>query len=96
MEEKVTAEQLEKAKTAIKNIFIIRATLWVIALGATIYWIAVEYDLRCRQFIFDPYEFAGIFRPIFYTCLVITIVAIVISFILRKITLEIKRQNGIR
>lgn len=95
MEQQVTLEQQEKAKTAVRNIFIVRAVLWVVALAATLYWIFVSFDLY-NQGIFDPYEYATILRPILYTCLIIAIVAIIICFILRAVAKEIKRQNGLR
>lgn len=88
-------ENVEKALKAVKNILIIRAVLWVVALASTLYWVFVSFKLY-HDHIFDPYEYATILRPILYTCLIISVVAIAICFLLRRISNEIKRQNGIR
>lgn len=86
---------MEKAKKIIKTLFITRVVLWIIAAGVTLYWIVFQYKLYLDG-IHDPYEYATILRPILYTCLIIAIVALAIAFILRRIMIEIKRQNNIR
>lgn len=86
---------MEKAKKQIKIFFIVRICLWVIAAVSTLVWIWYSIKLH-RDGIFDPYEYATLLRPVFYTCLIISFVAICVSFLFRKISLEIKRQNNIR
>jgi len=86
---------MEKAKKQTKTLFIVRICLWVIAAVSTGIWIWYSIKLH-NDGIFDPYEYATLLRPVFYTCLIIAIAAICISFLLRKITIEIKRQNDIR
>ena len=86
---------MEKAKKTIKALFITRICLWVVAAVSTGIWICYSFKLHADG-IFDPYEYATLLRPVFYTCLIIAIVAICVSFFLRKVTVEIKRQNNIR
>ncbi len=68
-----------------KTLFIIRICLWIIALASTIYWNYYSIMLH-RNGIYDPAEYATLMRPVLYTCLIISIVAIVISFILFAIS----------
>lgn len=75
----------------IKRLFIARIVMWIVALGATVYWIYWNYKLYSLK-IFDVHAFATIFRPKFYTALVISIVAICISFYLRHISDGIKKK----
>lgn len=84
-----------KGEIAVRNIFIMRAVLWLVAFVSTLYWIVVSFKLYSDG-IFDPYEYATILRPILYTCLIIAVAAIGIAFILRRISDEVKRQNEIR
>ncbi len=84
-----------KGEIAVRNIFIMRAVLWLVAFVSTLYWIVVSFKLYSDG-IFDPYEYATILRPILYTCLIIAVVAIIFAFILRRISDEVKRQNEIR
>ena len=86
---------MEKAKKAIKKIFIIRICLWVVAAASTGYWIWYSFKLTWDG-IFDPYEYSSLLRPVMYTGIVVAVVAILLAFLLRRITVEIKRQNGIR
>ena len=86
---------MEKAKKAIKTIFIIRICLWVVAAVSTVYWIWYSFKLTWDG-IFDPYEYSSLLRPVMYTGIVVAVVAILLAFLLRRITVEIKRQNGIR
>ena len=86
---------MEKAKKTIKTIFIIRICLWVIAAVSTGVWIWYSFKLTWDG-IFDPYEYSSLLRPVMYTGIVIAVVAILLAFLLRRVTVEIKRQNGIR
>ena len=86
---------MEKAKKQIKNLFIARICLWVVAAVSTLIWMWYSFKLH-RDGIFDPYEYATLLRPVKYTGLIVAVAAILLAFLLRRITLEIKRQNGIR
>ena len=86
---------MEKAKKTIKTIFIIRICLWVVAAVSTGVWIWYSFKLT-HDGIFDPYEYATLLRPVMYTGIVVAVVAVLLAFLLRRITVEIKRQNGIR
>ncbi len=86
---------MEKAKKTIQALFITRICLWVIAAVATIIWMWYSFKLHADG-IFDPYEYATLLRPVMYTGLIVAVVAILAAFLLRRITVEIKRQNGIR
>lgn len=66
-------------------LFIIRICLWVIALTSTFYWMSYSIRLH-REGIYEPYEYATLFRPVFYTCLVISVIAVCISFILYAVS----------
>jgi hypothetical protein len=65
----------------IKIIFGVRVCLWCTALVSTIYWIYYSIKLH-REGIFDPAEYATRLRPVLYTCLIIALVAVIVSFIL--------------
>ena len=69
----------------IKVLFAARVCLWITALVSTVYWIYYSVKLH-NAGIFDPAEFATRFRPVFYTCLVISILAVILSFILHAIS----------
>ena len=69
----------------IKGLFIARVCLWITALVSTVYWIYYSVKLH-NAGIFDPAEFATRFRPVFYTCLVISILAVALSFVLHAIS----------
>lgn len=73
----------------VKIIFGIRAVFWVIALGATIHWIYWSFKLYDLG-ILDVYEYAKYFRPIFGKDLLISVGAICISLLLRRISDKIK------
>ena len=62
---------------------------------ATIIWMWYSFKLHADG-IFDPYEYATLLRPVMYTGLIVAVVAILAAFLFRRITVEIKRQNGIR
>ena len=81
----------KKAKTLIIALFVIRILLWITALVSTIYWIWYSNHLY-KIGIFDPYEYGPIFRPVFYTCLAISVTAVCIAFALHAWTVKIKKQ----
>ncbi|MCR5509385.1 MAG: hypothetical protein K6F54_00295 [Lachnospiraceae bacterium] len=72
---------MNESTTKKKILFAIRVCLWIVAASATIYWI--WYSARLHMMgIFEPAEYAVYFRPVFYTCLIITISAVGLSFAL--------------
>ena len=81
----------EKSKTQIRVLFAARVCLWIIALVSTVYWIYYSAQLH-SQGIFAPEEYAPLFRPVFYTCLAISIAAVCISFVLHAISKKIKES----
>lgn len=83
---------MKKKKNWVKIIFCIRIVLWVIALGATIYWIRWSFKIYEMGTHFVE-EYAKAFRPIFARGLLITAIAIGISFILRYISDRIKDKE---
>ncbi|MBQ3798294.1 MAG: hypothetical protein II842_18790 [Butyrivibrio sp.] len=72
-------------KNKITGFLICRICLWIVALTATIYWIYYSIKLH-NDGIFDPSEYSTLLRPVLYTCLIISILAICISFALRAIS----------
>lgn len=84
-----------KALKAVRIIFGIRAVLWVVALVATIYWAVWSFKIYAMG-IYDPYEYASIFRPIFQRGMIISLGAIIICLILRRISDTIKKVYNIR
>ena len=78
-----------KEEKTVKILFAVRVILWAVALGSTVYWIWYSFDLMGSG-IFDPYEYAGLLRPVLYPCLCIAIVAVCISFALYRKSKELK------
>ena len=78
----------------LKVMFGVRVVLWIVAAVATAWWIGYDIKLRALE-IFDPYEFASLFRPVFYTCIIISVAAICIAFAIRFQTVKIKKKNNI-
>ena len=76
----------------IKTMFICRVILWIVALIATIYWIYWSFHLYTLGYM-DEHEYAAVFRPIFAKGLFTSLVAIGISFILRRISDNIKDKR---
>ena len=68
-------------KKRVRVLFFIRVCLWITALSATVYWIWYSVYLHI-QGIFEPAEYAEYFRPVFYTCVIIAIASVAISFAL--------------
>ena len=79
-------------ETTIKILFVIRICLWITALTATVYWMAYSIKLH-RAEIFDPYEFAIRFRPVFYPCFVTAVAAIALSFALYAVSKRMRRSG---
>lgn len=82
----------QKTQKTIKTIFIIRICLWIIAAGGTLYWMIWSFKLYGMG-IYDVYDYAKYFRPIFYRGLLISVVSICISLILRSISDKIKKDH---
>lgn len=76
----------------VKILFCFRILLWVIALAATIYWIRFSFQIY-EMGIYDPHEYATMFRPVFSRCLLITVVSIGISFLLRAVSDRLKNRG---
>ena len=74
---------MEKGKFQ-KGLLIGRICLWIIALTATIYWIYYSVKLH-NDGIFDPAEYSTALRPVLYTCLIISLAAVALSFALYRI-----------
>ena len=75
----------------VRVLFIIRIILWIIAAGATYYWIAWSFKLY-NMGIYDVHEYSGYLRPILGKGLLIAAVSICLSFILRSISDRIKNK----
>lgn len=73
----------------IKKLFYCRICLWVIALVSTIYWMYWSFHLYTLGYE-DEHTYATMLRPIFTKALLLSLVAIGISFILRKKSDNIK------
>lgn len=77
---------------SVKILFCCRAFLWLVAAVSTGYWMYLSCKLYAIG-IHDVHEYAQHFRKPFYTCVIIAVVAIVISLILRSISDKIKLAN---
>lgn len=76
----------------IRNLFIARACLWVVAFVATAYWIWYDFSLY-HQGIVDVYEHAALLRPVFWGGVAVAVASICISFYLRSISDKIKKEK---
>lgn len=76
----------------VKILFGIRILLWLVAAGATAYWIYWSMHLYTLG-VENEYEYARALRPIFTKGLLISVAAIVISFLLRSISDKIKKDH---
>ena len=76
----------------IKVIFGIRVLLWMIAAAATAYWIVWSFKLYNRG-IFDYQEYAANLRPRMGWGLLISFVCIIVCFVLRRISDNIKKKS---
>lgn len=79
-----------KALKAVRIIFAVRAVLWVVALTATIYWISWSFKIYAME-IYDPYDYAALFRPVFQKGMLIALIALAICLILRRISDTVKK-----
>ncbi|MBR3525266.1 MAG: hypothetical protein IKO11_05415 [Lachnospiraceae bacterium] len=98
MEEKIsviTAEEKKKARKKIFILFIIRIFLWLVAAVSTVIWMYYSGKLH-QDGIFDPFEYATLLRPVLYTCLIISIVAVCTSFALYAVTKKIRKKYDLR
>lgn len=75
-----------------KKLFYCRICLWIIALVATIYWIYWSFHLYTLGY-YDEHAYAAMLRPIFSKALFVSLVAVGISFILRRISDNIKDRE---
>jgi len=74
---------------SVRILFFCRMFLWLVAAGATVYWMYLSCKLYAIG-IHDVHEYASYFRKPFYICLGIAFGAICISLILRTISDKIK------
>ena len=77
----------------VRTLFAIRVCLWIVALVSTIYWINYSIQLH-KQGIFAPDVYSPLMRPVLYTCLAISIVAVCISFVLHAMSNKIKKSEA--
>ncbi|WP_029319736.1 hypothetical protein [Butyrivibrio sp. AE3004] len=73
----------------IKRLFVIRVGLWIVAFASTAYWIYFSIKLHMDG-IFEETEYATLLRPVLYTCLLIAVAAICISFALYRRSKKLK------
>ena len=90
MENKMEQENNKRTKRTVLILFTVRVCLWLVALGSTAYWIYYSVRLHMDG-IFAPEQYSPMLRPVLYTCLIIAIVAICISFALHAISNKIKK-----
>lgn len=81
-----------KTETKIKILFIARICMWITAVISTVYWIGYSAKLTYVDEIYLPEEYAPLLRPVLYPCLIITFVAICISFALYGQSKKLKKQ----
>lgn len=82
------------ALLGVKILFGLRILLWITAIIPTIYWIYYQQKLYADE-IFDAYEYSSLLRPVLYKCLIISFLAICVSFILRAISDHVKKKYGL-
>ena len=82
---------MKKDEKQIRILFIIRIILWIVALVPTVYWIWYSVKLT-NDGIFDPTEYATLFRPVFYTCIIISVAAVSVGFWLYSKSKKLKIQ----
>lgn len=86
---KMTFTLNEKDQRNVRILFICRIILWCIAFAGFVYWAYWSFELY-HEGIWDEHDYATILRPILAKGMLISIVSIVISLILRKISDMIK------
>ena len=79
-----------KVEKKIRVLLIIRICLWIVAAVSTIYWISFSVKLHMEG-IYDVHTYATILRPVLYTCLVISLAAVCMSFVLHALAVRIRR-----
>ena len=79
----------KKAKASVIVLLVLRIILWTTALVSTVYWIYYSFDLY-RQGYVIPEEYSPRLRPVLYTCVLIAVAAIALSFLLHAISKKIK------
>ncbi|MGN0425402.1 MAG: hypothetical protein ACI4FY_08800 [Acetatifactor sp.] len=79
-------------RKTVKILFGIRIVLWMVAAGATAYWIYWSMHLYTLGFE-NEHEYAKALRPILSKGLMISVAAILVSFLLRSISDKIKKNN---
>lgn len=84
---------MKKSNMAVRILFVIRAILWAVAAGATIYWIAWSFKLY-ELGIYDVHEYATRMRPVLYKGLLIALACICVSLVLRAISDMIKKRSA--
>ena len=77
-------------KSKIRALLVIRVCLWIVALASTIYWIWYSVKLHSEG-IFAPEEYSPLMRPVLYTCLIIALASICISFVLHAFAKKLKK-----
>ena len=80
-------------RNTIKILFAIRICLWIVIFVSTAYWIYYSVKMH-RDGIYDVYEYATLLRPVLYPCLIISIIAICISFALHALTVRIRKRSN--
>lgn len=81
----------DELKKKVRTLFIFRAILWTIAAGVTVYWIVKSFMIYIEG-VDGVHDYATIFRPILYTCLIISAGCVALSFYLRHISDGYKKQ----
>lgn len=75
----------------VRILFTIRACLWLIAAGATAYWI--RYSFKLYEYgVIDEHEYAVKLRPVMAKGLLIAVVCIAVCLVLRSISDKIKQK----
>ena len=82
----------EKGNGIVKILLGIRMILWAVAAGATAYWIYWSMHLYTLGFE-NEHEYATALRPILSKGLLISVAAILLSFLLRSVSDKIKKNN---
>jgi len=81
----------------IKMLFGARIVMWITAAIFTIYWIWYSFKLYADSDsvtgTIDEHIYASQLRPVFYTCVLISVACVLISFGLRRISDRIKQSS---
>ncbi len=81
----------DELKKKVRTLFVFRAILWTAAAGVTVFWIVKSFMIYIEG-VDGVHDYATIFRPILYTCLIISAACIALSFYLRHISDGYKQQ----